>query len=249
MADGTTTAALPVPSKFSRIRFSYESLGWRRATFELLTARREYDAAIDDSFDRRHGTDTAGSVEPDRLGIGDSERRDQAILYLPSPNRVTNWMLDRVDVDPSAHTFVDLGCGKGRVLLHAAQRPYQRVLGVEISSELAAIARRNADVYGGSPPLAAPIDVIKADVTTIDLPATDLLMHLYHPFAPEVTAAVLRRLEASLAEAPRRVTVAYLLYTHAVEPVVEMLETFSWLHRRRYEQSVRGHYNWLIYSN
>jgi SAM-dependent methyltransferase len=228
-----------------RVRYSFQSLPWRRAMWELLTSRRPYDAAADTSFDDRHGTDTAGSVEPGRLGIDDRQRRDQAIRYLPSPPRVTTWMLDRAVADPSTYTFVDLGCGKGRVVLLAAQRPFQRVIGVDISAELAAVARRNVAVYRPPPPLIAAIDIVEADVTTVDLPETDVLLHLYHPFEPDVTAAVLRRLEPAL---PRRVTIAYLAYTAALAPVAAVLDEFEWLEFRRCEQSVRGHYSWLIYG-
>jgi SAM-dependent methyltransferase len=244
-----TPGVLDVPGRARRVRFSIESLGWRRALTELVTARRPYDPAQDRSFDSRHGTDTAGSVEPDQLGITHDRRREQAILYLPSPPRVTNWMLDHVVVDLANCAFVDLGSGKGRVLLIAAQRSFRRVIGIEISPSLAAIARRNITDYRPPPPHQAPIEIVEADVTTVDLPTCDLLIHLYHPFDPAVTAAVLRRLEQSLVESPRRVTVAYLAYTAAVAPVTEMLSSFGWLTLSRYEQSLRGHYNWLIYSN
>ena len=236
------------PRRTRRVRYSFESLRWRRAIWEVLTSRRPYDAAGDASFDRRHGTNTAGSVDTDQLGISDRQRREQAIRYLPSPPSVTAWMLDRAVADPSTYTFVDLGCGKGRVLLLAAQRPFQQVIGVDISPELAAIARRNVVDYRPPPPLVSKIDVLEADVTTVDLPATNLLLHLYHPFERDVTAAVLRRLERSLAGSPRRVTIAYLAYTAALAPVAAMLDEFDWLEFRRCEQSVRGHYSWLIYG-
>lgn len=54
----------------------------------------------DKEFDALHGTDTAGSVEPGDLGIGNAESSKLAIRYLPSPLRVTSWMLDRIGVDP-----------------------------------------------------------------------------------------------------------------------------------------------------
>ena len=158
-------------------------------------------------------------------------------------------MFDHVDVQPSTCTFVDLGCGKGRVLLVAAQRPFLRVVGFEISTELADLARANATRYRPPPVARARIEVVNADVTTVDLPETDLLIHLYHPFEPAVSAAVLGRLEASLASTPRRVTIAYLAYTAAVEPVAEMFSRFPWLRLTRYKQSIRGQYNWMIYAN
>ena len=244
-----TDPAIDAPGRLQQVRYSIECLGWRHTVHELIDGRRPYDPATDLRFDERHATDTAGSVEPEHLGIADDQRRRDAILYLPSPTSITRWMLDEVAVDTPATTFVDLGCGKGRVLLVAAERPFQRVLGVEISTQLAAVARQNAERYRPPPALRSAIDVLDADVTTVDLPATDLLIHLYHPFDPAVSAAVLHRLEASLAATPRRVTIAYLLYTSAVDAVTTMFAGFPWLHRTRYEQSIRGKYDWLFYAN
>jgi SAM-dependent methyltransferase len=237
------------PSRWRRIQFTFASLGWRRALLELATHRRPYEPATDHSFDERHGTDTAGAVEPAELGIADADTRDKAILYLPSPPAVSRWMFDHVGIEPAQFTFVDLGCGKARVLLVAAERPFYRVIGVEISAELAAVARRNIERYQPPSRRVREIEIVNVDVTTFELPPTNVLVHLYHPFDPEITAAVLRRLQASLADAPRRVVIAYLAYTSAVEPVTQMLAGFPWLRRTRYEESVRGHYNWLLYSN
>jgi predicted RNA methylase len=237
------------PGKRRRLQFSIESLGWRRALHEAATGRWPYQPAEDRTFDQQHGTDTAGSIEPERLGIDDDAVRDQAILYLPSPVRVTQWMLDNVGVDPAERTFVDLGCGKGRVLMVAAQRPFRRVVGVEISEELVAIASSNARCYRPPPEHRCDIDVLRADATTVDLPETDLLIHAYHPFGSDILTAVLARLEASLAITPRRVTIAYLAYTHAVEEVAATLGNFDWLRIVRYEQSLRGHYNWIFVEN
>jgi hypothetical protein len=97
--------------------------------------------------------------------------------------------------------------------------------------------------------LLAPIEIIHADVTMVDLPEGDLLMHLYHPFETPVTEAVLRRLEASNNFSRRRVTIAYLAYTEAVPRVRAVFERLAWLHEVRYEQSVRGQYNWLLFSS
>jgi SAM-dependent methyltransferase len=238
----------PEPGRLRRIRFSVESLGVRRAAVEMLPRHRAYEPAADRSFDDRHGTDTAGSVEPEQLGIEDDKSRATAILYLPSPPRLTRWMLDRVGVEPSTTTFVDLGCGKGRVVLLAAQRSFRRVVGFEISPELTAIAQSNVERYRPPPDLRAPVEIVQADVTTVDLPEGDLLLHLYHPFETSVTEAVLRRLRASVDRSPRRVMIAYLAYTEAVPRVRAVLDELSWLRLVRYEQSVRGQYNWLVYS-
>lgn len=233
-------------SRLRRIRHSIASSGLRRTLSDLAIQALSYDAGSDATFDRRYGTDTSGSVQPGELGIADSELREKAILYLGSPPSVTRWLLRNTGVDTRGFTFVDIGCGKGRVLLLASEREFRRVVGVEISAELCAIARRNAQRYGAS---RTAIEVHQADATRFDFPETDLLIHLYHPFDPELTLRAFTHLGESLERRPRRVEVAYLVYTSAVPAVEAAFARIPWLRRTRYEHSVTGQYDWLRYSN
>jgi SAM-dependent methyltransferase len=234
------------PSRLRRTRYSFECLGWRGALAELANG---VDAPETDSeFDAMHGTDTAGLVEPGDLGIGDAETTKHAIRYLPSPLRVTSWMLDRIGVDPGKCSFVDLGSGKGRVLLIAAQRSFRKIVGVEISPDLAAIAKRNIELFRPPSDQVRAICVENTDVREFQMPAGELLIHMYHPFDPAISAAVFARLAATRDAPPRRIVVAYLTYTHSVPSVVEMFAAFPWLRLTRYEESIRGRYNWLFYE-
>jgi SAM-dependent methyltransferase len=236
-------------TKLRRVRYSVASTGWRHGLADLATLWLTYRPEDDHSFDRRFGTDTAGRVPTAKLGIADDAAREQAILYLPSPTRVTRWMLDQVSIDYREFSFVDLGCGKGRVLLVASEYPFRCVRGVEISSALAQIAGANIALYQPPSRRCADVSVETADATRFQFPDTDLLLHLYHPFEPTLTAEVLSRLTCSVQERRRKVIVAYLLYASAVDPVREVFGRFAWLKETRYEQSVLGHYNWLMYSN
>lgn len=157
-------------------------------------------------------------------------------------------MFDRIRVDPREYSFVDLGCGKGRVLLLAAQRPFRKIVGVEISTELAATARRNIAQFRPSSERVRAITVENVDVRTFAMPAGHLLIHMYHPFDPEISAAVFKRLAAIGGQPPRQVRVAYLTYTQSVPSVTEMFAAFGWLRLVRYEESIRGRYNWLFYE-
>lgn len=235
--------------KLKSFRFSAASAGLRRTLMDVASHALAYRADRDHSFDQQFGTDTEGKVEPSALGIDDEGRREQAILYLPSPAPVTRWMLEHVSVDPREFTFVDLGCGKGRVVLMAAQYPFQRVLGVDISPTLTEVARRNVARFPARARRCEHLEVRNADVTTLDFPDSNLLLHFYHPFDIEVTSAVLARLESSLQSRPRRVVVAYLLYSGAVPEVRAGFARFPWLKETRYEHSLLGQYDWLFFSN
>ena len=247
MADkGIIGDALDRPGRLRRIRYSFECLGWRAAIKELANGADTPESDLE--FDALFGTDTAGSVEPDGLGISDAASCKLAIRYLPSPLRVTSWMLDQIGIDPREFAFVDLGCGKGRVLLVAAQRPFREIVGVDISAELVAIAKRNIDRFRISSEHVRAITVENADVRQFKLPAGNLLIHMYHPFDPVISAAFFARLAEMQNQPPRRVVVAYLTYTHSVPAVTDMFAAFPWLRLRRYEESMRGRYNWLFYE-
>ncbi len=157
-------------------------------------------------------------------------------------------MLNTLRIDHREYSFVDLGCGKGRVLLVASTYPFQRVIGIEISQELSRIARENIARFPASA-RKSDVQVQTIDAAAIRFPETNLLLHMYHPFGPELTRAVLRRLEESVRQEPRKVIVAYLLYDDAITMVDDAFAAFPWLKRQRYERSVLGHYNWLFYSN
>ena len=238
--------------RLRRIRHSIASSGFRRTLADLAAQALslpalDYDAGDDPSFDRRFGTETSGSVETTDLGIADAATQSRAIRYLPSPAPVTRWMLRNAGIDPAQYSFVDMGCGKGRVLLLASELPFRKVLGVDISAGLCAIARRNASVF--KPGSRSNIEVLNADATQLDLPDTNLLIHMYHPFDPELTIRVFERLGGALKQTPRKVVVAYLLYTAAVPAVEAAFERIPWLRRSRYEHSVTGQYDWLFFAS
>jgi len=236
-------------TQFRRLRFSIASTGLRRALADAVTLFLAYDPGQDETFDRQFGTDTTGRIQTAELGISDAMVREQAILYLPSPARVTRWMLENVGIRYDEYSFVDLGCGKGRALLVASNYPFARIVGVEISRELSEIARTNNTRYQPPSRKCRAVEIQHRDATTVDFPATNLLLHLYHPFEPPVTNAVLSRLEESIANQPRRVVIAYLVYTAAVQDVEAVFSRFHWLRKTRYEQSITGQYNCLFYSN
>lgn len=112
---------------------------------------------------------------------------------------------------PERYVFVDLGCGRGRAVIIASEFPFRRVIGVEISAELAATARENAAVVASRYKQRSAIEVVHADAAHFELPEGPLVLFLYQPFEKPVLRRVLNRLAASLEAAPRP---AALIYVH-----------------------------------
>lgn len=169
---------------------------------QWYTKRRET------AFDRRFGVDTAGLVAVSELGI-ERELARQAVEYSPTPGVGLGVVLDELDIDCRQFTFVDFGCGKGRALFMAAEFPFARIIGVEISRALCDAARANIAQCDARRLKCRQIDCVHASATALEFPKTPLVLYFFNPFGAEILSQVLERLHASWASLPREIIVIY----------------------------------------
>jgi SAM-dependent methyltransferase len=154
----------------------------------------------DRAFD--YGLDTAGdSREPEHA------HRDR-VPYVASPWHVLPRALHVVGVS-EADTFVDFGCGKGRIVHQAARRPFRRVIGLEVSPALADVARANLAARrcqhrSGS------VEIVVSDAAGYEVPDDVTIGYLFAPFEGETFDALLRSVIASIDRNPRPVRLIYV---------------------------------------
>jgi predicted RNA methylase len=140
-----------------------------------------------DPFDVQYGVDTSGRVSLFQLEIN-SRHESAGVGYAPSPVEACQELLASLPIRHEDFTFVDLGAGKGRVLLIASRFPFKRVIGVEFAKELAETAGRNVARFG------CRAEVVHADAADYRLPSDNLVVFAYNPFGPEVLRPVLNSL-------------------------------------------------------
>ena len=203
-----------------------------------------YKPFADNRFDRRHGTDTSGMVPTRDLDIDDDATKWQSNLYLGSPARVTRHIIDSLDIDPAEFTFVDYGSGKGRALFVAAEQPFKKVVGVEISEQLHQVAERNLDCYVGAP-LQTEIDLWCGNALDYPLPEGNLILHMYHPFGPDVLGQMLEKIRQEAGEQSRRILVPYLFSIGVAKMVFREHPEFT---RVKDELCVNNLYRWTLYE-
>ncbi len=107
-----------------------------------LLFQSEERAERADGFDGRRGTDTSGMVMPWELKDQSNAPADSN-PYASLTSDHIRALLGAVPVVAGETVLVDLGSGKGRVLLVAQEVPFKRIVGVEWSSELHAVAEKN----------------------------------------------------------------------------------------------------------
>ena len=154
------------------------------------------------AFDREYGTDTGGYLGPEELVNG---RANDALNHgysaiAPSVfhEACRRWRetLPAVSGRIEAYSFVDVGAGKGRGILLAAELPFRKVIGVEVSEELARIVHRNVARWNRVAQPKAKIRVIQQDAAKFRWPRTPLLVYLYNPFACSLVAQIAENLAA-----------------------------------------------------
>lgn len=187
-----------------------ETLGliWRNV--KLLVGPRDPEES---QFDRVLGLDTSFTVDVDELG-GATDLEEYANRYEPTPVNLLRGVIESLGIDYPRYTFVDIGSGKGRVLLLASHYPFLRIVGVEFSSRLCDIARRNVDRYRPTSRLCRDVITVHADATCYELPSGDLVLYLYNPFRGELMERLAQRIGESYRANPRDILV---IYTNPVE--------------------------------
>ena len=166
-------------------------------------------------FDLKYGTNTGGYLSPEQLrgaqtndamnngysAVAPSVFREACRRWretLPSSARV------------GAYTFVDVGAGKGRALLLAAELPFRKAIGVELNEGLASIAQRNVALWSAVARTRAKIRILQHDAAKYRWPRPPLLVYLNNPFECELVEQLATRIAEAAAPGPGVVDLIYV---------------------------------------
>ena len=175
-------------------------------------ARRRRGPAPVHPFDLLHGTRTGSLIPGDQLSTG--HRHDRHITayhgVAPSLFRKLLQRWQSLAANPLERTaFLDIGAGKGRAMLLAAEMPFRRIVGVELHPQLAATARDNIALWQQSH-TAPPIRLEEADALRLRAPAGPCLAFLFNPFDFVLMDRFLARLAQSFRERPGELDLLYV---------------------------------------
>jgi SAM-dependent methyltransferase len=167
-----------------------------KARPRLLPGLRVQDGFTRHPFDLEFGVRTSGLIAGRNLKSGHRHDRHNTAYYGVAPSvfqsLMGRWQRSRPAAPVGEFTFVDLGAGMGRAVLLAAQFPFRAVVGVELHSTLARIARRNLALWRTAGRGQAPMKIVCGDAVEFAFPPGPCLAFLFNPFG----AAVMRRLVA-----------------------------------------------------
>lgn len=154
--------------------------------------------------DRRLGIATVAYLDHNALGL-----EQEFNEYDPVNYRCIDVALAACEPISSSDVLVDYGAGMGRVMVEAARRPFGRVLGVEISSELCAVARRNIS-RALSRLRCKRLDLVEGNALDWVMPPEVNHVFMFNPMVGQALDRLLARIEDSLVAAPRPLRIIYL---------------------------------------
>jgi len=220
---------------FGWARYLQELTGaiWN-ALLELLPSRRK--ASFGDlDYDWEHSVDTTRS----NVGV-----RTQFLTGVTArPYFATEpWLFEQImqalPINFPDFTFIDLGSGKGRVLLMASDYPFQRIVGVEFMAELHRAAQKNIGGYSNDRQRYRQIEIFCMDARDFQFPAGPLVVYLFNPFAESTFAQVLKNLRHSIEQMPRPLYIAYRFTEFE-----GLLGQAAWL------EKIAGAEQWAVYGD
>jgi SAM-dependent methyltransferase len=161
-------------------------------------ARATVLAVRERRFDARYGVDTRGSIR-----VRDASNHRDSFKYTGANPAVFRALIANLPAHPSSLTFVDIGCGKGKTFVLAAEAGFARLVGIELDPELAAAARRNLTARG------IRGEVAEGDAARFTFPDGPLFVFMFNPFGEATLHAVLEELRRSHVGKHRPVFLGY----------------------------------------
>jgi SAM-dependent methyltransferase len=129
--------------------------------------------------------------------------------YQPTEPSLFHEMLSALKIDFRGFTFIDLGSGKGRVLLMAADYPFRRIVGIELLPDLHRVAQENLSRYKSDSQRCFTLESICSDARNFAFPHEPTVLYLFNPLPEEGLVQVIANLDRSLREQPRPLYVLY----------------------------------------
>ncbi|HEY2361538.1 MAG TPA: class I SAM-dependent methyltransferase [Candidatus Angelobacter sp.] len=240
-------------------RESVRYFGWWRSLRELVSAT--WDALLEMLPSRRKARfgdmdyDWEHSVDTTRSNVGAGTQFFTGITARPY-FATEPWLFEQImqaiarsvqqsavkrDAVPAGlqdFTFIDLGSGKGRVLLMASDYPFKGIMGVEFMPELHRAAEKNIAKYVSERQQCRQIESVCMDARDFNFPDGPLMVYLFNPFSESTFAGVLENLQRSMEQSPRPVYVAYRFTEHE-----KVLAETEWL------EKIMGTEQWAMYRN
>jgi precorrin-6B methylase 2 len=183
--------------RISLITHSCASIG-AVETFKALVRYAFRSKIADSNYDRRNSTDTARRIANEKLEMSDPEAQSHATCYRTASERFIGYLISHLGINYPEYDFVDIGCGKGRVLLVASKFPFRSIYGIELSQAAFEIAEKNIRTYRCADQKCFNIHIRNVDARSFEPYVANTVYYFLEPFDTVILTAVLAKLSSKM---------------------------------------------------
>ncbi|MGB1316950.1 MAG: methyltransferase domain-containing protein, partial [Flavobacteriales bacterium] len=143
--------------------------------------------------ERELGIQTFGAHAPDELSI-EADSKMGGHLYQPSSSVIFERAMNALPFNFGDKVFLDIGSGKGRAIILAAEAGFKKVIGVEYAAELNVIAQQNIETVKDKFP-STSFDLVAGDALQYDIADEVDVIYLFNPFDEEAVAGLMKKVK------------------------------------------------------
>jgi SAM-dependent methyltransferase len=147
-----------------------------------------FSSRDEETFDSRYDVETSGMV---RIVSTASPNAAHGNRYEACSEEIIRWSIEHCASPAASTVFIDIGCGKGKAMIIAAEYGFSRIIGIEYSESLAKAAIRNLETSR------VESQVLIEDAVAYRFPPGQSLVFMYNPFDQHVFRQVLRHIPSS----------------------------------------------------
>jgi SAM-dependent methyltransferase len=149
------------------------------------------------------------------VGMTQSDIDSPNLAYIWPDQHTAPWRFNeifgRLDIAHERFTFIDIGSGKGLVLLMAAEFGFKKIIGLEIVPELAREAATNLQRLRSAKQKCMDVQSLCMDVLEFSIPDGPIVFYFYNPFGAELMEKLWAKIRVSYEANPRDI---YLIYNN-----------------------------------
>ncbi len=214
-SEGHFITQLILLTNMKKILNSIMKYGLLSTTKKLFSyIKNNYVYHFDDKvFDLIHRVDTTGKEDSFTLSVPDSYK-NKVVPYEAMKSKNFYLVMNSLNIEWSNYSFIDVGSGKGKVLLLASKYPFQRIIGVELSRTLVEKAKENISNFRPKSSFLKRITLINKDIIDYNPTKENVIFFLYNPFNAEIMTSFVKKIELLVKSQKNRIIIIYFNPVH-----------------------------------
>jgi SAM-dependent methyltransferase len=160
--------------------------------------------------ERELGIDTFGDKASNELSI-DCGSKEGGHLYQPSSSVIFERAMNALPFNFTDKVFLDIGSGKGRALILAAEAGFKKVIGIEYANELNDMAYTNIEKVKNRFPNTEFV-LREGDALAFDIPEEVDVIYHFNTFDENAVRSLMKKVKPVFVKQKS----IYLIYVHPV---------------------------------